>query len=436
MNGRVLPITSNVNQNGVTSDQRIILERMEKEDQLREDECSRCRFIPCCKPKEFDKNGNRIHGVSALCRMAPCCPHSRKNIFFHSRFFYESLGELGFHWLDYHRNFFFGFSTILSGLGVAMLLLGAIGYSENETIVKNAYWMSMSAINSTTTTGDGHIEFSAKVGLNSMVFENCLKKNVNAANKGRRRLESSNSMTDVSNYSSYIQGDETSHLRRLQVRPPPLNTCKTTVISFDDTVACSADGLFGVICQVCRESASRTGSSMLSSAIGKGLSFWSMQKRMYAFADSPSLKFLGIALELVSLISLAGAWGFFDRNCSREMRSQIDPKNYPSLTDIAFRSGPGSQGVVVGLVAAIVRALLHLLTPLPNRGMGLVVPLYRMMRRMLCCCEGCFVLYDDEEEERKHKEMIALLHHQNGLEDHLSPPAEIATEEETDAARE
>ena len=359
------------------------IKREEKEDYLRDNECDWCRFIPVCRPSTKD------HGVSLLCK-PPCCPHSHKNYFFHSVFFHEAFGELGFHFLDYHRNFFFGLSTMLSLLGVAMLIVGASALVAEPVTLSNAYWSGTSARNSTINT-----DFKVSVGLRALMYSKC------DLTKSRRLDEFAATTFNLEPVSTPFS------LRRELATPPA--KCVNTVLEFSDKAGCAATGVFGSVCTLCGDVVSSIAAGVAFAAIGKGVALFSMQKRMYAYADSPSLKFMGICTELMGFISLVSTIAKFHRNCVGAMVDQFTPDKYPTLSNIATHPGPGFNCFIVGAVASFVRLLLHLLTPLPHRGKGVCFPTYKIAT-MLCTCKGCCVLYDDEAEDKERAAKHAALH--------------------------
>ena len=352
------------------------LRREEREDDLREHECDCCRFIPCCKPNR------ESHGVSFFCKPW-FCPHSRDNKFFHSVFFYETFGEIGYHFLDYHRNCFFGFSSILSLLGVVMLLIGASALVSTVPTIKTINWAKTSAFNKTANA-----EFSASVGLYSLVYSKC------AAASGSRRL------MDVL--------PEEPFLLRRKLAPGP-QKCVDTLLEYTDTAGCKATGVFGEVCPICGSVASSEAAGVAFAAIGKFVALFSMQKRMYGYADSPSLKFIGICMELMGFISLLVDVLKFNDQCVGALKQKFNGMNIPGLSNFKTSPGPGLICFIVGAIAAFVRLLLHLLTPLPRKGKGVCVPICKTVG-MCFSCKGCCVLYDDEAIEKEHDDKLATIH--------------------------
>lgn len=332
---------------GMTIQHAQTIEQEEKEDHLRDEECSWCRFIPV-------RPDPKTHGVSWFC-MYPLCPNSPKNKFFHSHYWFKYFGNVGFHFLDKHRNIFFGLASFVSLAGVALLVFGATALAMDKTTVVNTHWAKVSATNVTSK-----LNFKVYVGLQALVYEKCL--------------------------------------------PPPTG-CKSSIIDYSDTELCNSGGLFGTVCSTCSAAASKEASSVAFSAITKGIAIFSMQKRMYGYADSPSLKLIGILSELAGAISLGSGLGYFNAACLAGVGQEFTSAKIPALKDIKISGGYGYWAFLAGLLASLVRGLLHLLTPLPRKGKGLLLPMAN------CICkafarDGCCELYDDDLEEDNHRKEI------------------------------
>lgn len=327
-----------------------------KEDEIRETECNFLRFIPFSIPPK------KTRGVGFFCR-PPCCPYSRKNPFFHSVFFFETLGDIGLHHLDVHRNIYFGVSTFISILCVGLLIYGASALSMERSVINDTFWASFKATNLTTNTN-----YNMNIGLQAVIFDSCTS---------------------------------------------PTH-CTSQVIAFDNDDACNnMDSYFGKVCDACYGEIYDLKTSVITAAVGKFFALWSMQVRMYSYADSPALKLFGMTTELLGAFSLLNAVNDFNIYCLQEIEwefySDDDTRagiRYPSLSKVKVYPGPGYAAFVAGTIAALIRFLLQLLTPLPRRGPGIFVPLGNLLRRIIFCGPGCLVLYKEEEEEEKRMEMI------------------------------
>jgi hypothetical protein len=151
---------------------------------------------------------------------------------------------------------------------------------------------------------------------------------------------------------------------------------------------------------------------------------------MFAYADSPALKLIGIISEAMGAASLASGMSSFNRECLNELRydyledddsPNLNPLKrkksyYPSLKNVKIQIGPGFVAYIVGFIAALIRVLLHFLTPLPHRGKGILLPAYNLIRRILCCGPGCCELFVDERfEEARQGSLRRIEEHETNL---------------------
>jgi hypothetical protein len=302
-------------------------------------------------------------------------------------FFHESLGEIGYHFLDYHRNFFFGFATLLSVAGVALLIVGAAALVPSQVVIKNTYWSTTSYYNKTAG-----VDMSISVGLQSLVYSKCVGQN--------RRLSDYELASDFETSSS-------SYLRRHLAQAPP--KCDDVLLKFSDDGACKSTGIFESVCKTCGNAATSLVFGVAFSALGKFVALFSMQKRMYGYADCPSLKLIGMCTELMGFISLLSTVNKFGSVCNYAMTQQFTTSNYPGYTFRVAPAGVGMNCFIAGAIASFIRFLLHLLTPLPHRGKGVVVPLMKTIMRLFTC-KGCCQLYDDEAEDKERAAKHAALH--------------------------
>ena len=131
----------------------------EEEERIRDNECANCRFVPCGRPKKESHDGE-----SSIFRHR-FCPDSDKNPFLHSKWFYDGFGEFGLHFFDLHRNFFFGFASVCSLIGICCLIYGTSAITDRQSVISQTYWAKLDATN--VTTND---EFSLRLGLTAMVM--------------------------------------------------------------------------------------------------------------------------------------------------------------------------------------------------------------------------------------------------------------------------
>ena len=268
-------------------------------------------------------------------------------------FFFETIGELGFHYFDVHRNAIFGFTSILTIISTALFLYGVSAFSTSEVIVESCNWAKLSTYNATSNT-----RYSLKFGLNAMVINSC-------------------NGTTIDNFSK----------------------CQGQLLKYNDP-QCSKEGFIGDFCTFCGNAASAEATGAAFTAVSKLFSLLGMQRRMYTSADSPSFKMLAILLEIVGAISLLVSLMEFEYACVlRGINNLTDPsKIYSSqLSDSAVNAGSAFGAYAFGVVAALIRLIVHILVPLPHRGKGICAPIMKLFTK----CDGCCVLYEDEKEELK-----------------------------------
>ena len=116
-------------------------------------------------------------------------------------------------------------------------------------------------------------------------------------------------------------------------------------------------------------------------------------------------------MDTLGLVSLASTLLTFNNKCTGSMKREFETNaaGHPDLEDVKIHPGMGFNCFAVGAVAAFVRLLLHILTPLPHRGKGIIMPMCKMAG-MCVTCKGCCVLYDDEAEEAERRRKHAALH--------------------------
>ena len=326
-----------------------------KESDIRDTECASCRFIPCNRPNE------KSHGVPYIC-LHPACPHSRSNKFIHSFYFFETFGEVGFHFFDIHRNVIFGFASILTLLSTALFLFGVSAFSNEQKVVSFCNWAKVSA--TYVEAPEDPIYYKLQFGLNAMVVNACA--------------------SDTTDFSK----------------------CQVKLLKYTDS-ECDNLGFIGDFCTDCGNAATAEATGAAFTAVSKLISLGGMQRRMYSHADSPSFKILAIVLEIVGAVSLLVSLLNFKIDCINSGVSNLEDKTkiYSQyVTDKAVNVGSAYIAYAIGVAAALVRLIAHILVPLPHRGKGLLTPFLKLFTR----CDGCCVLYEDEIEEEKRKVALGI----------------------------
>jgi len=276
----------------------------------------------------------------------------------------ETLGELGYHFFDVHRNIIFGFSSILTLLSTALFLFGVSAFSDDQRVVSASNWAEL--LTEDISKG-ATLYYKIFFGLRAMVINAC-----------------------DSDTNDFTKG------------------CAVTLLKYNDDT-CSKLGFIGDICTVCGLAANSEATGAAFTAVSKILALGGMQRRMYTVADSPSFKLYAICIEIVGIISLATSLGQFEAQCIRgTMDLMKDPtkKYYGNLMDSQSKLGSAFLCYAFGVIAAGIRLIAHILTPLPHRGKGIIMPLCKLFTR----CDGCCVLYVDEEEDEKRRSALGIKH--------------------------
>ena len=183
------------------------------------------------------------------------------------------------------------------------------------------------------------------------------------------------------------------------VKTSDFSTCRDELITYSSQ-ACKNGGFLGDVCSACEASASAEATGAAFAAFTKFLALGNMQLRMYTVADSPSFKLFSIFIEIFSIISLLVSLGKFEYGCVKQLQIQMANKDNSytkALKDVEIVLGTAFLAFSFGIIASGLRCILHILTPLPRRGKGILIPLYNIFTR----CNGCCVLYDDDLEDQK-----------------------------------
>ena len=258
-------------------------------------------------------------GVPFFCRHR-YCPLDHRNFIWNDNPFVRSLGEVGYPYFDKHRKYFFGVASFTTVLTMIVTLWGCFALSTDRSIIQRTYWTGGSGRN--TTSGE---KFSVYIGLRSIEFVNC---------------------EFVAGYKHYNE------------------LCDRRTVMWTD-VECSS-GLIGEACAACESTATTMWSTAFFSCAGLILSFLGAQTRMRIVGDVPVQKLVGMGSETWNVITLSIALYVFHHTCYVKLDSEFNSNGIKSDT----WSGPGYICYWVCAFSAGVRAVMHWLTPLPNKGSG------------------------------------------------------------------
>lgn len=276
----------------------------------------------------------------------------------------ESLGELGYHFFDVHRNVIFGIASILTLISTALFLFGVSAFAEQQRVLSISNWAVLETKYSDGSTAPIFYKFF--FGLRAMVVNSCPSENSSLVN------------------------------------------CKPYLLLYSDS-QCSKLGFIGDFCNACGKAASSEATAAAFTAISKFLSLFGMQRRMYKVADSTSFKLYAICIEIVGSISLLTSLLEFKNICmDASFDAMEDPtKKYHSyLSNNDVNYGSAYLCYAFGVIAALLRLIVHVLTPLPYRGKGIIAPFIKIFTR----CDGCCILYVDDEEDEKRRSELGIKH--------------------------
>ena len=252
------------------------------------------------------------------------CPLDHENIVFNKNSYAKLIGFVGYPFFDEHRKVFFGFVSAFTVVAFFVTMWGCFALSLDRPIIQRTYWTGASGKN--TTSGKS---FALYVGLRSVEFVDC------AFTAGYNK------------YADYCDRN---------------------------TVEWSSDrchvGLIGEACDACGKIATTMWFTAFMSCASLVLSFLGAQTRMITKGDVPVQKLMGMGSELWGALSLGMSLYVFHNTCWAKLHTVLNHDDIEART----WSGPGYICYLVCCFSALLRAVVHWLTPLPGKGLG------------LCCC--------------------------------------------------
>lgn len=255
-------------------------------------------------------------GVPLFCH-PKYCPLSNTENYINGNSWVKRLGKCGLVYFDENRGIFFGFASMFTVFAFILTLWGCFSLSTNNSLIQRTYWVGGNGQN--TTSGQ---EFSMYVGLRSFEYVDCRFK---------------------PGYNSYS------------------NDCYRQSIKWTAD-ACSS-GPIAPACQACSSVASTMWTTAFFSCFGLVLSFLGAQTRMRACADIPVQKLLGVCSEFWNAFSLGYALITFESGCYYNLRRAVTVDDI----DAVFYVGPGLYCYAICAISAVIRMVVHWLTPLPGR---------------------------------------------------------------------
>ena len=269
--------------------------------------------------ENFTVLGDHHDGVPFFCKHW-ICPLNHENVLFNQNKYMKALGDIGYPYFDVNRKFFFGVASFVTFLSMIVTTYGCFALSTDRSVIQRTYWTGGSGHN--VTSGKN---FAVYIGLRSVEFVDC---------------------DFTAGYNSYEK------------------YCDRRAVQWTDD-GCSS-GLIGEACAACESTATTMWSTAFFSCAGLILSFLGAQTRMRIVGDVPVQKLVGMGSETWNVITLSIALYVFHHTCYVKLNSAFNSGGLESR----MWSGPGYICYWVCAFSAGVRAVIHWLTPLPNKGSG------------------------------------------------------------------
>jgi len=267
-------------------------------------------FQLSCFPENDD-------GVPPPCK-PKYCPLSHDHPILNSIWMRNSIGRIGFTHFDTYRKFYHGLASWISIIALGMTIYGCCSLSTNDSVVRRTYWAAVDGRNFTSTGSAG----SMYVGLRTFIYSDC----------------------------TFVPGTEAYPVK-----------CHEQSISYSSEQCTS--GPLSSACEACSSVATSIWFAAVTNVFGLVLATNGAQVRMRRKADVPAQKLLGMVTDLMGAVTLAGSLLQFHTKCFANMQSTLDSHG-GSFTRIW--SGPGFICYATCAFAALIRAVVHWLTPISS----------------------------------------------------------------------
>lgn len=260
------------------------------------------------------------------------CPLHHDNPYFNDNDYVRMIGPLGYENFDIDRKLYFGLASWFTIISMAVTISGCFALSTSRQVVQNTYWAGGSGYNSTSET-----HFTMYVGLRSIVNINC-------------EFE-----TEFSKYPS---------------------SCSAHSVEYSDPTCLS--GAAQDECVSCSSIATSMWLTAFLNCAGMILALLGAQTRMRIIADVPVQKMLGMYADAFTAASLSYALFTFRSTCLSGLDSKFNKPG--SGVNAKFYTGPGVYAYGFCVASAVIRAILHWLTPLPGQGAPTISQLFDSRR--------------------------------------------------------
>ena len=265
-------------------------------------------------------------GVPPPCRPKHC-PLSQNHPWLNGPWVRKYIGSVGLSHCDRFRKLWLGLASWISIIALGMTIYGCTSLSTNDSVVRRTYWAAVDGQSGNFSHG-AESGFSMYVGLTTFIYSDC----------------------------AFVPGTESYPHR-----------CHQTSVSYS-SATCSQGPLSGA-CKACSSVATSIWFAAVTNVFGLVLATNGAQIRMRRVADVPVQKILGMVLDLMGAVTLAGSLLDFHTQCFYNLQSALAS----SSASARVWSGPGFVCYTVCAFAALVRAAVHWATPIPQLSLSAAV---------------------------------------------------------------
>lgn len=260
-------------------------------------------------------------GIPPCCRGKPGCPLSKESFINNNKCCLKYVGEFGLKYFDRKRKFILGVASIFTIFAMILTTWGCFALSPLGNIVRKTYWATAEGV-------DANGSFSLFIGLRTFVYVDC------------------GGESGVNN-----------------------NICKSSTIYFNSD-ECS-QGNYADACSACEKVASSVYVSAITNCIGLLLAFNGAQVRMRPIGDVVIQKLIGMIADGVTFIVLTASLIDFQTQCISNLNDAYNGND--TVTEFSSQIGPGIYCYYICAISALLRAIAHVLTPLPGFGIEISI---------------------------------------------------------------
>lgn len=266
----------------------------------------------CCCAEDDD-------GVPPCCkaRVDWFCIFSHSHPCLNGKAFRSCLGRFGFKHFERFRKLYLGLASWFSIFALVLTIYGCCALSPNNSVVRRTYWAGVNGANFNNDSS-----YSMYVGLTTFLYSNC----------------------------SFVPG--------YYIYPASCDQYSIEYVSSE----CHTGGFAGA-CSSCSQVATSLWVAAVTNCIGLVLGTNGAQIRMKRIADVPVQKLLGMFADLIGAITLAISLFQFRYICHTELHEALVSEDRGASA--AIWTGPGFICYAICAASALVRAIVHWLTPIP-----------------------------------------------------------------------